>query len=135
MSDRDDLLSFISEIESDKKLAEVYGEDWKTSEYYSRRSFKAGELCLTIQSLARAEAKAEQRPGSIGARKARQKAKAYRRRLKELEEIIAEPFSSFHTTEPRYITIDKRSIRVTRLKPGKKRQYKDCEGSQLLMID
>ena len=138
MNDRDDLLAYIAyieESESDKELIEVYGEDWKTSEYYSRRSIMAGEVGLTIASLARAEAKAIRRPGSIGARKARQKAKAYRRRLKELEEIILQSFSDFRTTKPQYISIAKPSIRTRRLKPKRVRKYKDYEGSQPFTVD
>ena len=94
----------IEQMKAEDEQAKIYGDDWLHRDYLSRRSHAAGEYCLIIASLAKAEKKADRRPGSIGARKARQKAKADRRKLKELERVIAESLKDYHPTEPRYIS-------------------------------
>ena len=123
MTEKESLLAFIAEIENEQEQAEVYGEDWKRRDYCGRRSHAAGELCLTVASLAKAEAKAGRRPGSIGARKARQKAKADRRKLKELERIMAEPLKDYHPTEPQYISGPRRNVNRDRPERTHRIQY------------
>jgi len=104
MTERESLLAYIEEMETETDIAKVYGEDWKYRDYCGRRSHAAGKLCLTVANLARAEAKANRRPGSIGARKAKQKAKAAQRKIKELEKVLAESINEYHTKEPHYIS-------------------------------
>ena len=104
MMSREYLLAYIERIKAEEKTAKTYGDDWKRRDWKTRQSIKAGELCLTVGSLTQAEAKAARRPGSIGARKARHKAKAYRRKLKQLEAILAEKYSDYDVTAPQYIT-------------------------------
>lgn len=104
MGKREDLLAYIERLEAEDETAKTYGDDWKRRDWKTRQSMKAGELCLTVGTLTQAEAKARRRPGSIGARKARQKAKAYRRKLKRLEAVLAESYSDYKATTPQYIT-------------------------------
>ena len=123
MTEKESLLAYIEEIGTEAEIARVYGEDWLIRDYHSRRSHAAGELCLTVASLAKAEAKAGRRPGSIGARKARQKAKADRRKLKELERIMAEPLKDYHPTEPQYISGPRRNVNRDRPERTHRIQY------------
>lgn len=104
MGKREKLLAYISEIEAEEKTAKIYGDDWKRRDWKTRQSIKAGELCLAVGTLTQAETKAKRRPGSIGARKAKQKARETRRELKRLEAILAESFSDYKVTTPQYIT-------------------------------
>lgn len=104
MGKREELLAYIAQMEAEEETAKTYGEDWKRRDFMTRRSITAGELCLTVGSLTKAEAKAKHRPGSIGARKAKQKAKAYRRKLSSLEAVLAESYGDYKATTPQYIT-------------------------------
>ena len=104
MGKREDLLAYIERMKAEDETAKTYGNDWKWRDWKTRQSLKAGELCLTVGTLTQAEAKARRRPGSIGARKAKQKAKAYRRKLKRLEAVLAESYSDYKATTPQYIT-------------------------------
>lgn len=104
MGKREDLLAYIERLKAEAETVKTYGDNWKLRDWKTRRSIKAGEVCLTVGTLAQAEAKAKRRPGSIGARKAKQKAKAYRRKLKRLEAVLAENYSDYKATTPQYIT-------------------------------
>ena len=104
MGKREELLAYIESLEAEKETAKTYGEDWKRRDWKTRQSMKAGELCLAVGTLTQAEAKAKRRPGSIGARKAKQKAKTYRREVKRLEAVLAESYGDYKVTTPQYIT-------------------------------
>ena len=100
-------VKLLSEIERFKAIDEtekIYGEHWQVHDWRLRRSHAAGKLCLLMVYLERLELKANRRPHSIGARKARQKAKAARRELRNLERLISEPFSLYAVTEPEYVS-------------------------------
>ena len=124
MNTKEELLVFIARIENEAEQAKTYGSDWVLREYIERRSHAAGKLCLTMGTLAKAEAKANRRPGSIGARKARQKAKAARRELKELTAVIAQSFKDYHPTAPEYITGPSEYITIRRPTVWKVQQWK-----------
>lgn len=111
-------------MEAEDEAAKTYGDDWKRRDWKTRQSLKAGELCLTVGTLTQAEAKAKRRPGSIGARKARQKAKAYRRKLKRLEVVLAESYSEYKATTPQYITTPRAGYDLSPSRHGITR--KDC---------
>lgn len=100
MGKRENLLAYIEQIKAEEETAKIYGNDWKRRDWKTRQSMKAGELCLTVEELTQTEAKAKRRPGSIGARKAKKKAKAYRRKLKHLEAVLAEKFAGYNITTP-----------------------------------
>ena len=104
MGKREELLDLIESMKAEEETAKTYGDDWKRRDWKARQSMKAGELCLAVGSLTQAEAKAKRRPKSKGAKKARGKAKAYRRKLKELEAVLAESYSDYKATTPQYIT-------------------------------
>ena len=104
MGKREDLLAYIERMKTEDETVKTFVDDWKQRDWKTRQSMKAGELCLAVGTLTQAEAKARRRPGSIGARKARQKAKAYRRKLKRLEAVLAESYSDYKATTPQYIT-------------------------------
>ena len=125
MTERENLLSFIADMEAEAETAKQYGENWRADDWKARWKHTAGELCQTMRTLTRAEAKAKQRPGSIGARKARQKAKATRRKLRDLERIIAEPLKDYKPAEPGYITGPSNYITVHRPTNREARHYKD----------
>ena len=71
MGKREALLDCIAELNAEAETAKTYGDDWKLRDWKTRQSMKAGELCLAVGTLAQAEAKVKQRPGSKGARKAK----------------------------------------------------------------
>lgn len=101
------LIEYIEYIIAEEPARKVYGHDWIWKEYRARRSHTGGEICLLYARLERLKAKAERRPGSIGARKALGELKAGLRRLKELEKITRESASEFserYPTEPRYLS-------------------------------
>ena len=113
MTDKEDLLTEIERIRSEIDILhaeieseKIYGEHWRVYDYRSRRSHASGDLCLLIIRIDRADAKAHRRPRSIGARKARQKAKAYRRQLRQLVPVIAEKVSDYHPVKPQYLSGD-----------------------------
>lgn len=125
MNEKENLLSFIRIMMERTEAAKIYGEYWMFNDWKARRSHKAGELCQVMETIARMEAKAEHRPGSIGARKARQKAKAARRKLRDLERIIAEPMSEYRPARPGYITGSSKFITTDRPLRKKVRHHKD----------
>ena len=104
MGKREDLLAYIERMEAEDETAKTYGDDWKLRDWRTRQSIAAGELCLAVGTLTRTEAKAKRRPKSIGARKAKRKAKDYRRKLKRLEAVLAENYGDYRATTPQYIT-------------------------------
>lgn len=104
MEKREALLDYIEELNAGAETAKTYGDDWKLRDWKTRQSMKAGELCLAVGTLTQAEAKAKRRPGSKGARKAKKKAKEYRRKIKRLEEVLAERSTDYRATTPHYIT-------------------------------
>lgn len=126
MSKKDDLLTFIADMEAEKEMAKVYGEYWKIRDYIGRQSHIAGELCLIYEKIRKAEAKSNCRPGSIGARKARQKAKMARQKQKELEHIMKQTLNDYHPKEPSFIFAEKKAD-CERLCPvnTEPRQYKE----------
>lgn len=83
-----------------------YGEHWQRYEYSARRSLLAGKLCDAQSAAAQAEAKASRRPGSIGARKARRKAKQLKRKIRELQSDIKIAFKEYNPEKPQYMTAD-----------------------------
>lgn len=103
MNEREQLLACIADIEVEAEAAKIYGDHWRIHDWMARRSHAAGIIGKAVKDLARAEAKAKHRPGSIGARKARQKAKAARRKIRQLERVIAEPFTDYRPGKPEYM--------------------------------
>lgn len=125
MGKREEILAFIARMDKEDETAKQYGDNWKIRDFKTRRSIKAGELCLTVGTLHQAEAKAARHPGSKGAKKAKRKAKEYRRRIKRLEAIIAERYIDYDRTKPEYITTP-----GTEYKPSPQRRKfhrKNCE--------
>ena len=104
MTERESLLDLISSLKAEAVTASIYGDHWRIHDFRLRRSYAAGDYCLTIADLEKAEAKANRRPKSIGARKARQKAKAARRKLRKLEQVIAESSLDYNPTEPQCLS-------------------------------
>lgn len=114
MKTREELLAYIKQLKAEEEAAKTYGDDWKRRDFNARQSQAAGDLCLTVGSLNRAEAKAERSPKSIGGRKAKRKAKRYRRKLKKLEALISERFADYKATTPQYIATPGPSIKLER---------------------
>lgn len=104
MGKKEELLAFISDIEIEIEIAKEYGYDWRIRDYYERWTQVAGEYCTISTAIIKAETKAIRRPGSIGARKARQKVKKARRKQRELELILKQRSDDYKPTEPKYIT-------------------------------
>lgn len=98
------LLTFIEQIEIDKENEKVYGQFWRLRDFKTRRNIIGGEYCITMDMLSKAEMKAKRNPGSIGARKAKGKAKELRRKLKRLKIILSEDFKKYYVLKPQYIT-------------------------------
>lgn len=103
MNSKEELLAYIEQIEAERETVKTYGDRWKIRDWMTRRSMTAGKLCLVMWAITQAEAKAKRRPGSIGARKAKQKAKAHRRQLRSLETLLTEKYSDYKVISPQYI--------------------------------
>lgn len=121
MTEKECLLEFIERINAEKErlsaekeIEKIYGAHWKTFDYRARQSLSAGKICLLVFHLEKLELKANRRPHSIGARKARQKAKATRRELRNLEQIISQDLTSYSPTEPQYLSADLHLIWLVR---------------------
>ena len=95
MKSKEEILAYIEQIKAKEEVTKVYGEGWELRDWKTRRSMTAGKLCLIMRALDQAETKAKRRPGSIGARKAKQKAKEYRRQIRSLETVLAESYSDY----------------------------------------
>ena len=80
MGGKADLNTFIAGNSIELEPSKIYGNDRKYRDLSARQSKTAGELCLTYSVIEKAENKAKHRPGSIGARKAKQKAKKLRKK-------------------------------------------------------
>ena len=98
------LLAYIADIQAEAEATATYGDHWRISDYMARKSGKAGEICNLYSDIDRLTAKAAHRPGSIGARKARQAIKQAHRKIKERQIDIELPFSEYKPTRPKYYT-------------------------------
>lgn len=134
MNSKEQLLALIAEIEAEPELEKKYGKDWKIRDFYARRSQAAGKLCTVMHTLIRAEVKAKHRPGSIGARKAKQAAKKARRELLKLEQIIEEKICDYHPSEPKYIAAPRKPYRAIRRRRGKIKLIKVNMGTPVFTI-
>lgn len=113
---REEILKYIHDMDAELEAAETFGEFWRLQDWRTRRSIAAGEVCLSVESVAKAEDKARRHPRSIGARKARGKIKRIRKRIAALNKILSEKLKDYKPTKPQYITGDKQIIILERKK-------------------
>ena len=57
MEKREELLAYIEQMKAEDETAKTYGDSWKRRDWKTRQSMKAGELCIAVGSLTKAEAK------------------------------------------------------------------------------